>query len=212
MNVVFDFGAVLFSWEPEQLIQASFPDRAVTRAQRQQLTQAIFGHAQWHDFDRGVCSVAEVSARTALRLGLDEAVLHELMNGIGVRLEPMPQTVTLLAQLRASRDVSGAAVRLYYLSNMPVPYARTLECRHEFIDWFDGGIFSGDVRCIKPEPEIYELLEKRYQLEPGQTVFIDDQPGNVQQAQNRGWHGIRFQSALQLQEQLRCVLNLSLTT
>jgi len=211
VNVVFDFGGVLFNWEPEQLIQASFPERAATPAQWQQLTQAIFGHAQWHDYDRGVSSVAEVSARTAQRLGLDATAMHALVDSIGERLAPIPQTLALLAQLCALRDASGAALRLYYLSNMPVPYARTLERKHPFIGWFDGGIFSGDVQRIKPEPEIYELLEKRHQLEPGQTVFIDDQPGNVQQAQARGWHGINFRSAPQLQEQLQRMLNPPLT-
>ena len=57
---------------------------------------------------------------------------------------------------------------------MPAPYARTLERLHDFLGDFDGGIFSGDVLLIKPEPAIYQLLQTRYALEPAKTVFIDD--------------------------------------
>jgi putative hydrolase of the HAD superfamily len=136
--------------------------------------------------------------------------MHTLVDGIGEHLQPMNDTLALLAQLRDLREQPGSALRLYYLSNMPVPYARALEYKHAFISWFDGGIFSGDVKHIKPEPEIYAMLESRYQLEPGQTVFIDDLASNVAHAQSRGWHGIHFESAAQLKVQLQGLQSLPL--
>jgi len=210
LNIVFDFGAVLFTWQPGLLIQAHFPEHAATQAQRSALAHAVFGHPDWHDFDRGVLSAAEVTARTAKRLGLNESALRDLVDGIGEHLQPMAGSVEVLAQLHALREQLGSALRLYYLSNMPVSYARVLERKHAFIGWFDGGIFSGDVHHIKPEPEIYAMLEQRYLLEPTQTVFIDDLASNVAQAQRRGWQGIQFEAAAQLKSQLEMVLNLSL--
>jgi putative hydrolase of the HAD superfamily len=203
VNIVFDFGAVLFTWQPGALIQTHFPEHAVTQEQRSALAHAVFGHADWHDFDRGVLTASEVSERTAHRLGLNEPDLRALVDGIGERLQTMDDTLALLAQLRALRDAPGSVLRLYYLSNMPEPYARVLEHKHSFISWFDGGIFSGDVKHIKPEPEIYELLEHRYQLVPSLTVFIDDLAKNVTYAQSRGWQGIHFESAAQLKAQLQ---------
>jgi putative hydrolase of the HAD superfamily len=203
VNIVFDFGAVLFTWQPGLLIQTHFPEHAATQEQRSALAHAVFGHADWHDFDRGVLSAAEVSARTAHRLDLHEPALRALVDGIGERLQTMDDTLALLAKLRDLRDAPGSALRLYYLSNMPEPYARVLEHKHSFIRWFDGGIFSGDVKHIKPEPEIYALLERRFQLEPSQTVFIDDLASNVAHAKSRGWQGIHFESAAQLKAQLQ---------
>jgi putative hydrolase of the HAD superfamily len=118
--------------------------------------------------------------------------------------------VVVLAQLHALRTQPGSKLRLYFLSNMPLPYARLLEHKHAFISWFDGGIFSADVQHIKPEPEIYAMLERRYQLEPSQTVFIDDLANNVAHAQSRGWQGIQFESGAQLKAQLQQLLNLPL--
>ena len=196
MNVVFDFGAVLFTWKPAELLAQSFPREAGAPQAAAQLAHAVFGHADWHAFDRGTLSMATVVERTAGRLGLDAQVLTALVDSIGVRLTPITASVDLLAHLHGCR-ARQPDLRLYYLSNMPVPYARTLERLHPFLQWFDGGIFSGDVQHIKPEPAIYQLLQARYALEPGQTVFLDDLKGNVHAAQALGWHGIHFTSAAQ---------------
>jgi putative hydrolase of the HAD superfamily len=185
------------------LLQAHFPEHAATQAQRTALAHAVFGHADWHDFDRGVLTASAVTARTAKRLNLNASALRALVDGIGERLQPMDDTLALLGQLRALRDAPGSALRLYYLSNMPVPYARALEHKHAFLGWFDGGIFSGDVQHIKPEPEIYALLEHRFQLEPSQILFIDDLASNVAHAKRRGWQGIQFESAAQLKTRLQ---------
>jgi putative hydrolase of the HAD superfamily len=218
LNVVFDFGAVLFTWRPVDLVAQCFPDQAATAQQAGHLAHAVFGHPDWQDFDRGTLSMAAVVDRTAERLSLNHSVLQQLVAGIGEKLVPMSDSLTLLAQLHAqsiatasdtqSVPASSPAVRLYYLSNMPQPYARTLERLHPFLKWFDGGIFSGDVHHIKPEPAIYALLQARYALEPAQTVFIDDLLGNVQAARALGWHGIHFESAAQVEAQLQAI-NLS---
>lgn len=200
-DVVFDFGAVLFSWRPDLLVAGQFPERAPDPQAARALAQDIFHHDDWQSFDRGTVTLEQVITRTAERLVLPRLEMADLMSGIGERLTPIPDTVELLARLRDRREQVGD-VRLYFLSNMPSPFARVLERRHGFLRWFDGGIFSGDVRLIKPEPAIYALLESRYLLEPARLVFIDDLPANVAVAQSRGWRGIHFQSAAQVAAQL----------
>lgn len=173
MNFVFDFGAVLFTWKPSDLMAQSFPQRASTPEAAAELAHAMFAHADWNGFDQGIVEMDALIARTSERLDLDATVLRELVEHIGERLQPIPGTVALLEQLHALRS-QHADLRLYYLSNMPRPYARALERRHAFLQCFDGGIFSGDVLHIKPHPEIYQLLQSRFALEPAYTLFIDD--------------------------------------
>lgn len=202
MNFVFDFGAVLFTWQPAQLVTATFPEIAMTPEAAKRLAHAIFSHDDWHGFDRGTVEMNDVIRRTALRLDLPESQLADLVSHIGELLTPIEETVSVLSQLVQLRSRQNS-LRLYYLSNMPVPYARVLEQRHAFLTWFDGGIFSGDVKHIKPDPAIYELLENRYALDPAQTVFIDDLKTNVATAQSRGWRGIHFESAAQMSAELK---------
>nr|WP_315478841.1 HAD family phosphatase [uncultured Rhodoferax sp.] len=207
MNVVFDFGAVLFTWRPIDLVTECFPDRAPTPALAGHLAHEVFGHPDWQAFDRGTTTMEEVIERTVVRLGLDRQALTQLVGEIGERLVPMPESIALLTRLHALRAQQqangGEPLNLYFLSNMPVPYARTLERLHAFLQDFDGGIFSGDVLLIKPEPAIYQLLQSRYVLEPAKTVFIDDLLGNIEAAQAQGWHGIHFKNAQQVTQALQ---------
>ncbi|MES2948197.1 MAG: HAD family phosphatase [Pseudomonadota bacterium] len=198
MNFVFDFGAVLFTWKPADLLAHSFPQQAGTPQAAAELAHAMFAHPDWNGFDQGVLAMDPLITRTSERLGLDATVLRELVEHIGERLKPMPDTLALLEQLHALRS-QQPDLRLYYLSNMPEPYARELERRHAFLQWFDGGIFSGDVLHIKPNPTIYQLLQSRYALDPAQTLFIDDLLANVLAARAQGWHAVQFESAEQLE-------------
>ncbi len=210
MNVVFDFGAVLFTWRPLDLVAQAFPDRAGTPAQAGHLAHEVFGHADWHAYDCGAATMPEVIERTVARLGLDRQALTTLVENIGQHLLPMPDSIALLGRLQALRAALQAAgqanaLKLYFLSNMPMPYARLLEQKHAFLTAFDGGIFSGDVLLAKPDPAIYQLLQSRYALDPERTVFIDDLTGNIEAAQAQGWQGIHFKSAEQVGQALQAM-------
>lgn len=202
MNIVFDFGAVVFTWQPGTLLLQTFPDRVETLQEAAKLSHQVFGHPDWHDFDRGVLTMEAVIDRTARRLDLPANAMGDLVRNIVEHLTPIPETVALLHLLHTRRQAGKGVSGLYYLSNMPQPYARFLQGKHDFLACFDGGIFSGDVHHIKPAPEIYELLETRYALKAKQTIFIDDLKHNVEAAITRGWHGIHFESAAQLQADL----------
>ncbi len=206
MNVVFDFGAVLFGWQPQALVASAFPDRAASPEQAASLAKAMFGHADWLNFDRGTLSMQGVIDQTASRLGLDRVVVSELVQNIGEQLAPIQGTLDILIQLSQRRAQGDDRLRLFYLSNMSVPYARALERNHDFLRCFEGGLFSGDVQLVKPEPEMFALLETRYALAPDHTLLIDDVADNVAAARSRGWRGIHFESPAQLHAQLMPLL------
>jgi len=210
MNVVFDLGAVLLTWEPVLLVQSQFAHLAPTAEAAHELARRMFHHEDWLGFDRGTHSLDDAIGRMALRLSLPADRLDAALAPMGERLAPIAVTVELLQSLRARRD-AGEALRLYYLSNMPVPYARVLEQRHEFFRWFDGGIFSGDVQMIKPQREIYELLAARYRLEAAETIFIDDSLPNVVAARELGWQAIHCEQPSALPAQLAVYLPVSST-
>lgn len=201
MNVVFDLGAVLLAWEPTRLVQAHLPEHAPTEAAAAALGRALFHHDDWMSFDCGTRSLDDAIARMAQRLSLPAARLDAMLGTLGERLEPIAVTVALLEELFARRE-AGEALRLYYLSNMPVPYARAVERRHGFMRRFDGGVFSGDVKFIKPEREIYELLAVRHALDSAQTVFIDDSAANVEAARAFGWQAVHCTHPAALAAQL----------
>ena len=209
-NVVFDLGAVLLSWEPVALVHAVVAPHTPTAEAAHALAREMFHHEDWLGFDRGTHSLEDAIGRMALRLSLPAERLDTMLAPMGERLEPIAVTIELLGTLRARRD-AGEALRLYYLSNMPAPYARVLEQRHDFLRWFDGGVFSGDVGILKPQPEIYRLLGARYGLEASETVFIDDSAANVAAARALGWQAIHCQVPSALPAQLAAYVPLRST-
>ena len=150
MNWIFDFGAVVFEWRPVELVQTHFPRVARDEAGARALAEAIFGHADWRAFDAGRCTADQVIESTVARLNLEREPFESLVTRLPDVLRPIAGTVQVLEQLRSARQ-DGIDLKLFFLSNMPAPVARELQRRHAFIQWFDGGIFSGDVMCAKPD-------------------------------------------------------------
>jgi putative hydrolase of the HAD superfamily len=191
--VVFDFGAVLFHWQPLALllevVPELAPDEAAARALAASIFQSFTPDSDWAQFDLGRLDEATLAQRIAVRIGAQPQQLRRVIDAIPEHLQPQPEVVALLQALRAADH------RLYFLSNMPVPYAAHLERANPFLADFHDGIFSGRVGLMKPHPPIYELAEQRFRLDPPRTVFIDDHAGNVEAARARGWQAVHFTGA-----------------
>ena len=82
--------------------------------------------------------------------------------------------------------------RVCLLSNAQSDYLRKVFDREDLDRLFDEKVVSGDVRMIKPYPEIFELLLSRVGIKPSEAVFIDDNPKNVEGARAVGIHAILF--------------------
>jgi putative hydrolase of the HAD superfamily len=199
MGLVFDFAGVLFHWQPLALLQRELPWRAPDAAAARRLADALFeGYGgDWREFDRGTLGVDELVQRIAARTALPASEVRAVVEAVPRELQPVPATVALLQRLRA------AGRRLYYLSNMPLPYVERLEREHAFIGWFADGVISGRVQRIKPEPEIYALAARRFGVPPQRLVFVDDTQSNVDAARAAGWQALRFVDAADCEAQLR---------
>jgi HAD superfamily hydrolase (TIGR01509 family) len=199
MHIVFDFAGVLFQWQPARLVQRTLPQRASDAASAARLADAIFqGYGgDWAEFDRGTLELPELVQRIARRTGLAPSEVQAVVEAVPHELQPITETVALLGRLR------DAGRRLFYLSNMPLPYAEHLERTHAFIGWFEAGVISARVRQIKPEPEIFAAAAARFGLPPSQLLFIDDVPVNVQAARDAGWQALHFVGAADCEARLR---------
>lgn len=201
MNVVWDLGAVLLHWRPADLLARLLPRHIADAADAARWSEAFFQlGGDWHAFDRGTVTVAELVGRISVRTGLRAEQVQAVVDAVPAELQPIDGSVALLHALHA------AGHRQYYLSNMPAPYARHLEISHTFFGRFSGGLFSSSVQLIKPEPEIFTLAQRRFGLADDQpTLFIDDLPANVAAARASGWHGVHFTDPLALATQLKAL-------
>jgi putative hydrolase of the HAD superfamily len=198
MNIVFDFAGVLFHWQPHVLLARLLPERAPTAEAAHALVGEFFqGYGgDWGAFDRGTIEPGPLAESIARRTGLTVPEARRVIDGVPLALQPMPGTVALLRRLHSA----GRA--LYFLSNMPEPYARHLESTHPFLSLFRQGIFSARVQLVKPEAEIFAHALKVFGIQAEHTLFIDDVAHNAEAARAAGWQAVHFMNPQQCEREL----------
>jgi len=198
-HLIFDFGAVVFQWQPAALLARVLPQRAHDEASTQALQRDFFqGYGgAWGRYDRGTIERPELIEGLVAQTGLHADEVAAVVDAVPAELAPIGPTVELLGRLR------DAGHRLFYLSNMPRPLATHLEQSHHFLSWFDDGVFSGRVQLSKPEPAIFVHALERFGVPAGDCIFLDDHPANVEAARALGIDAVLFSDAAQAEAELR---------
>jgi putative hydrolase of the HAD superfamily len=195
-NVIFDLGGVLITWRPQEIIDAFYTEPALRAA----LREHVFDHADWVEMDRGTLDELALVPRFAGRMARSESEMAALLDRVRDSLLPMPASIELVTRLRQR------GLKLYALSNISNAMFRHIESRYEFFALFEGIVISGAVNLMKPEPEIYEHIVRRFSIRADETVFIDDLPRNVEGARRLGMNAIRFENVEQCSRELEALL------
>jgi 2-haloacid dehalogenase len=99
----------------------------------------------------------------------------------------IPGSVALLRRLRAR------GVPVFALSNFGIDTYATAQGVYDFLNEFDVEFISGQMGVMKPDPAIYETLERETGVAPGALLFADDRPDNIAAAAARGWQTHLFE-------------------
>jgi 2-haloacid dehalogenase len=191
--VVFDLGGVLLDWNPRHLYRRLFADPGEMEDFLGRICTPDW-HAA-HDLGEDITQSCRHLARQHPRHR--DMIMAWVDPGDEMAAGQIDGAVDVLAELKAG------GVRCLVLSNMePTTFGRRLG-RFPFMNWFDGYVISGLEGVAKPDPRIFQLLLRRYRLEPAATVFIDDSPANVEAARGQGMAAVRYTSAGELRNQLR---------
>lgn len=199
VNIVFDFGGVLFDWQPHGLIARLLPKWAATLPDAQASVDEFFGGfgGDWREFDRGTLTHESLAERIAARTGLTLSEVVGVIDAVPHELRPMPGMVPQLLHRLQAR---GHA--LYFLSNMPAAYADHLEAHHDFLAMFRAGVFSARVQRVKPEAEVFDYALQVFGTDASDTLLIDDLQANTDAARAAGWKALRFYDAAQCKADL----------
>ena len=170
-NVVFDLGRVVFAQDP-----------AKSTAEFKQFFSYVSLTPMpqfWTDYDMGVLSFDQVAKELAAYRGVEPEFAREMITIAIGKQETIRPTEKLIDELKA------AGYKLYVLSNMSREFIDFLR-KQKVYENFDGDVVSCEVGIVKPMPEIYDLLLKRFDLDPAETIFIDDRKENVDAAAAKG--------------------------
>lgn len=119
------------------------------------------------------------------------------------KFTPLNDGIALLKQCH--RSTTGLQPnKLFILSNIST---NSYEILHKYypdiMNVFDGAVVSGNVQWHKPNVHIYQHLIQQYKLNTQECIFIDDKKVNVLVAKSIGMHGIVYDDADAVREQLK---------
>jgi 2-haloacid dehalogenase len=98
--------------------------------------------------------------------------------------------------------LAARGVPLFALTNFGAEFWAGFRPLQPIFDLFADVVVSGEERCAKPDPRIYEIAERRFRHPPRALFFIDDSPANVAGAAARGWQAHLFTDAAALEAEL----------
>jgi putative hydrolase of the HAD superfamily len=181
--VVFDFGGVISTPQPEEDVAALAAAAAVCPAE--------FSRAYWPP--RFAYDIGELSAETfwqdvAGRLGrsFTAAQIAEL-----VRLDVASWSHLCAGTVRLIGDLKSAGRRLAMLSNQPAELAGAVAAL-PVARQFEHLLFSCDFGAGKPDPRCFVQALARLGAPAAEVILVDDRQENVRAAIALGMRAIRF--------------------
>jgi 2-haloacid dehalogenase len=195
-TIIFDLGAVLIDWNPHYVYKTIFDDEQ-----------------EMHNFLANVCTSdwnEEQDAGRSLQEGTDLLVARFPEHEANIRAfygrwiemlgEPFHGTVEIFKQLKERNKY-----KIYALTNWSAETFPFAQARFDFLNWFDGVVVSGTEKMRKPAPEFFQILLDRYNVNPAEALFIDDNYRNVLASEKMGIKTIHFKSADELAEELKAL-------
>lgn len=178
-NYIFDFGNVLALFDGEEMTERILGKQYVS-----DIAPVVFDRLYWDRLDDGTITDSEVKAAFAKRLdgGLYEkaCTVYDTWVDNLTPIEGMPELV---------HDIKKSGGKLYILSNISTGFAQSYKRNpwvSELFSLFDGLMFSAVEGLCKPGQEVFRHILTKYGLSKEESLFIDDNRGNIDGAKGAG--------------------------
>ena len=191
-HIVFDIGQVLLHWDPERIYLDLIPNASDRKFFLDNICSPEWNLEQdrgrdWSEAEHLL--IAKYPDKTdlirAFKIDWIKSVPHAIQGSVDIMEKFIVdgRDVTMLTNFNQQTFVQACSAYPF----LKVPRGVTV---------------SGEVKLVKPDPEIYELHTSTFDLSPQACLFIDDSEKNVIAARNAGWTAIHFADPDQLTHEL----------
>lgn len=191
-NIIFDVGNVLVEYSWERMLKALH----ITGEAYDAVAKATVLSPMWNELDRSLLSDEEILEGFIQNAPEYEKEIRLVWDNIPESIHCYDYSVEWVREFRKK------GYGTYILSNYSKRGYEATKQELPFVADMDGVLFSYEVKLVKPEPEIYQTLLKKFQLKPEECVFLDDNEKNVIAAREAGIHAIHFQNKEQAEAEL----------
>jgi 2-haloacid dehalogenase len=194
-TIIFDIGKVLIDWNPMIFYIDAFNGDT-------QKAKWFLENVCNHDFnlalDAGKDWQQSIEEKVSEYPEYEKHIRMYLEHWEAMILGPINGTVEIFRKMKDSKKY-----RIYAITNWSdFTFTQTYE-KYDFLKWFEGITVSGRIKIVKPDPAIYHYTLKKYSIEAGNSVFIDDNKANVDAAIELGINGILYTSPEELAASLK---------
>ena len=172
MKFLFDLGGVFFDWDPNHFYKNVFEN-----IEEREFFLAEVCNDQWNVQQDAGRSIAEAELELIPKFPHYEKEIkmyyknhRKMIRGV------FEESVDILKKLKDKN------YECYVLSNWSAETFAGMTDDYPFLKLFDGLLISGEDKLMKPDSAIYELAKNRFNLNPEETIFIDDKRENIEAA------------------------------
>ena len=189
-TIIFDLGGVLIDWNPEYLYLDIFGGDRVKM-------NAFFEHVCTMDWNENQDAGYPLAQATEDRIALfpEYEILIKKYYGQWEEMlgEAISGSVQVLKKLVENPNFRVVALTNWSAETFPVALKR-----FDFLHWFEGIVVSGTEKTRKPYSEIYQITLDRFNIDPSEALFIDDNLRNIKGSKILGINGIHFSTPEEL--------------
>ena len=168
----------------------------------EKVADATVRNQAWNEFDKGLVSTEEIIDIFAEKAPEYREYIAKIFEDPTKMIEQFNYAKGWISELKER------GYKVYILSNWSKPtYHACLDNELDFLSLVDGAVFSFEEHVIKPDKKIFEIICNRYDINPGEAVFIDDNEANVISSREFGLNTIHFKNYEQGKAELEAYLS-----
>lgn len=200
-NIIFDYGNVIFEIN-FKIAQQSFADLGI------QNVESFFAHKAHNNLfdDFEVAGITPADFRAGIRAAannpsLTDEQIDAAWNSLLIGVSGNNHDVLLEVKKKYRTFLLSNNNQIHY--DWIIAYLKKEFDIENYDSYFEKAYFSQQMRLRKPNVNIFEQVIKENNLNPEETLFIDDSPQHIEGAKKAGLHTILMDKH---PEQLRALL------
>jgi 2-haloacid dehalogenase len=190
ITIIFDLGGVLIDWNPEYLYLDIFGGDRVKM-------NAFFELVCTMDWNENQDAGYPLAQATEDRIALFPEYEILIKKYYGQWEEMLGEAISGSVQV-LKKLIENPKFRVVALTNWSAETFPVALKRFDFLHWFEGIVVSGTEKTRKPYSEIYQITLDRFNIDPSEALFIDDNLRNIKGAKALGINGIHFSTPEEL--------------
>lgn len=180
-TVIFDIGNVLMRFDWSNWIKTKYDPQTVDI-----INNAMWMYGDWDELDRNVLTEEQIVSNFISHAPAYKDQILDVFNHVGECCFRQSYAIPWIEDLKAR------GYQTLFLSNYSHHTMTAAPHVLDFLPHLQGGVFSCDVKLIKPDPAIFACICEKYSLNPAECLFIDDNEDNIRSAKEFGLNAYRF--------------------